>query len=578
MDPSNAASTSGGFDCEFENRPKELQSECSICLLILREPHQTTCCGYSFCQGCIEQIKATIDPVCPLCKSKFSIYHNKWLKRQLDQQRVYCTHKKDGCDWVGPLGKLDEHLNYATETDNLTTGCGFVPVKCHDCNETVPRKGYGVHISDLCEKRPFSCEHCGEYNSTYLDVINNHWPKCPCHPVECVNKCGAHPKRKDRDQHVDFECPLTSIVCEFCPAQVLRGEMHEHLVLNLTTHISLMVNPLHEKLDKAEEEIHKLTDEYQYLQNDVEEEIRKLTDENQYLQDDVKRLCLCAHKNEEEIRRLREDNLETQSLYSEIRQQNEYLRVDYEDLKQKNTALNAKIEELSEKIESAERERKSATSKTFHGHQIVTTASKQGSCRNLLDYDRYYESYVSHSDSDSESSQRWGAKYPPGREIACNWEDDEQSSIPPVVLKMSNYSGYKSGQMGEYWMSEPFYSDTKPSYKLRLSVRASRNLSVFVRLMRGEFDNELAWPFNANITIQLMNHGSGRDWERTIVFKYGHRIIRGDAAGDRGEVRGDPNFIALYENSSFVKNNTLWFRVLCVELINHKDDTYNWWS
>ena len=199
MDSSNGLSKNGGFDCEFENRPKELQTKCSICLLVLREPHQTTCCGYSFCQGCIKQIQAratTISPVCPLCKNEFHAYANKWLKRELYQQRIYCTYRTEGCDWVGPLGKLDEHLNYDAETDDLTKGCGFVPLRCYDCNESVPRKGYGVHISDLCENRPFSCEHCGECNSTYLDVINNHWPKCPCHPVECVNKCGKHTKVK----------------------------------------------------------------------------------------------------------------------------------------------------------------------------------------------------------------------------------------------------------------------------------------------------------------------------------------------------------------------------------------------
>ena len=39
----------GGYDCEFVERPQELQKECPICLIILREPFQVTCCGYSFC-------------------------------------------------------------------------------------------------------------------------------------------------------------------------------------------------------------------------------------------------------------------------------------------------------------------------------------------------------------------------------------------------------------------------------------------------------------------------------------------------------------------------------------------------
>ena len=47
-----------GFDCEFIERPPEaLQSDCPVCMLVLREPHQVTCCGYAFCQEVV-QLKA----------------------------------------------------------------------------------------------------------------------------------------------------------------------------------------------------------------------------------------------------------------------------------------------------------------------------------------------------------------------------------------------------------------------------------------------------------------------------------------------------------------------------------------
>ena len=40
-----------GFECQFvEEPPRSLQSECPICLQILRDPYQTTCCGYAFCK------------------------------------------------------------------------------------------------------------------------------------------------------------------------------------------------------------------------------------------------------------------------------------------------------------------------------------------------------------------------------------------------------------------------------------------------------------------------------------------------------------------------------------------------
>jgi regulator of replication initiation timing len=165
-------------------------------------------------------------------------------------------------------------------------------------------------------------------------------------PVECTNKCGKHTKRKDLVQHLFKECPLTSILCEFCSAQIQRGEMHRHLAENLTTHISLMVDPFHEKISLLSQQI-----------DDAEEKIRELSDDNQYLAGEVERLCLRASKNEEEIHRLRQDNLETQSLYSEMYQRNnelmrnfEGLQKEHEDLKQENEVLHERADQPSAEL------------------------------------------------------------------------------------------------------------------------------------------------------------------------------------------------------------------------------------
>ena len=51
-----ACQTVVGYACDFvDTIPKELQTECSICLHVLRDPHMVDCCGYRFCKSCIEQ-------------------------------------------------------------------------------------------------------------------------------------------------------------------------------------------------------------------------------------------------------------------------------------------------------------------------------------------------------------------------------------------------------------------------------------------------------------------------------------------------------------------------------------------
>ena len=540
-----------GFECEFVEKPKELQFECPVCLLVLRNPQNTSCCGNSFCQWCIKRSKGSINPLCPVCNQEFETHPNKWLQRTLNQLEVYCTYKKEGCDWIGPLGQLDEHLNCDADTRNLTNGCGFVQLRCHDCNDSVPRRGYVTHISNLCEQRPFSCEYCGQYDSKYLDVINHHWPQCPCHPVECTNKYGKCTRRKDLAQHLFSECPRTSVPCEFCSAQILRGEMHEHIVSNLTTHISLMVD---NRLDGICQQV-----------DEAEGKISELKRDNQYVQDE---LHVHAYKNKEELRRLREDiNLKIQTLHEEMHQQNDELmrkyQKEYEDLKQENKELRERVSQLSAEIANFKStEKDDRNSRAILSYASIAAENTQASIRSTSTFATYYDELSAPSYFElSQASSLTGYR---------NFEvQDHQYSpsiqTPPVTLIMADYTAYRSGwKSGEYWVSKPFYSDTRHRYKLCLSVQASGNLSVFVRLMHGEFDDQLDWPFNANITIKLKNHGRGRNWGRKITFRNGHRVTKGTIA--RGG-RGDTNFITLYENSSFVKDDTLWFEVVSIQLV-----------
>ena len=43
---------SGGYDYEFVSEPPD-ELKCSVCLLVVRDPSLTSCCGKHFCQSCI---------------------------------------------------------------------------------------------------------------------------------------------------------------------------------------------------------------------------------------------------------------------------------------------------------------------------------------------------------------------------------------------------------------------------------------------------------------------------------------------------------------------------------------------
>ena len=79
----------------------------------------------------------------------------------------------------------------------------------------------------------------------------------------------------------------------------------------------------------------------------------------------------------------------------------------------------------------------------------------------------------------------------------------------PMEFIISDYSEKK--EANEVWKSSPFYTHNR-GYKFRLNVYPNGNftgrgshLSVYAQLMRGEYDNELEWPFEGDIRVELLN-------------------------------------------------------------------------
>ncbi|XP_064385342.1 uncharacterized protein LOC135334183 isoform X2 [Halichondria panicea] len=235
-----------GFDCEFlDLPPQNLQIDCPVCFQTIREPHQVTCCGKRFCKACIQRVQDSKSS-CPTCKATaFNCFPDKGIKQSLYRLKVICSHQKDGCEWTGELRQLDKHLNTDPLPEKQLDGCQFVEINCiYNCGNQLQRRYIQNHQTKDCPKRPFGCEHCHDYKSTYDDVTNNHWPICESFPVPCPNQCGSTIQRQNIDSHVADECPLTTINCDFhhvgCAVKLPRQDMPEHLRENLLTHISLL--------------------------------------------------------------------------------------------------------------------------------------------------------------------------------------------------------------------------------------------------------------------------------------------------------------------------------------------------
>ena len=250
-----------------------------------------TCCGKSFCRECIERVKADNKP-CPCCKQDgYNDFPNKRLQQPLYGFRVRCSNKEEGCEWTGELRQLDSHLNLNQSSEvNVLEGCEFAEIKCTYCSGIVKRNKLQHHKNDLCDKRPFSCEHCNDYESTYEDVFHNHWPVCGYYSIECPNQCGAFPHRHKLESHVVKDCPLAVIECDFnytgCEVRLPRKNMPGHFKDSLVAHFSLLaVN--HKKL---QEDLVSQSKQQQEVTEAFKTKLKQQQDEIEGLNKEVSRL------------------------------------------------------------------------------------------------------------------------------------------------------------------------------------------------------------------------------------------------------------------------------------------------
>ena len=525
---SEKGNQSFGHECELVQPPPEaLQTDCPICLMVLRKPHIISCCGQSFCLTCIDRIK-TEGKGCPLCSATaFTTMHNRGLQNMLKEFEVRCTYATSGCEWVGKLGHLDDHLNMNPDLEKQLEGCGFVKIPCnHKCGGVFSRHMLANHQEEECPKRPFSCGYCREYTSTFEDVVNNHWPECECYPLSCPNQCTPYAiERQHFEDHLSNVCPLTIVNCDFqyagCEVQFPRKDMPAHLRENFT-HVSLLAamnQKLAEKLLKKDEEINKLSQE---LKETVEKLDKKEKEHQQQLEREISELKSELTKKHDESESLRELRQEIDRNREEKAATTQEFQLEIDQLRKKQaTDTKSLVQKMTEVRKKQERDR------TELERQATTL---QGISAHI--------------------------------------------GLVPLQFTMRDFEKHKAAD--EKWYSEPFYTHPR-GYKMCLRVdangykqRAHRtHVSVFVYLMRGMFDEDAKWPALCDITIELLNWNEDEGYCREFLFGDGvledndaFRVTKGERA-----VRGwgIPTFIShaeLYSRrDDFISNSSIRFRI-----------------
>ena len=513
-----------GYPCEFvEPPPTLLQSECSICLQILCQPHLISCCGHNFCKMCIDQVMEKSRP-CPLCNEEtFTVLHNKGLQRSLNELSVYCSNRKLGCEWKGHLGQYEQHMNEdPAEPELQLLGCPYVEVECkHGCGGRIRRGVIAEHQNEQCPQRPFCCAYCREYDSIHADVVYRHWPVCKKYPMTCPNHCTVYAiERENMKEHLEHDCPRQKVSCEFtfagCEVELPREELDNHLESNQVEHMTMLAEVNQRMADDLAEK---------------DEQIAKLSE-------DVSAKIAAAQA---------ETKQEIQSLRSE----NSMLKQELAELKSNMASMVATLTVTIEQIRNDQMQQKKEVKETNEkaDHKITNLEKNVDQTKKDLSQQCFsIQSYI---------------------------------GLFPVEFVMTNFEHLR--ESGSDWQSVPFYSHLE-GYRLCLVVNPNgvsniegSYVSVYACLMQGEFDDRLKWPFRGAITIQLLNQlddripatGTIRFTENT-PSRYTSRVLNSEKAekgwGLLKFIRYEELHYNNVKNRQFLKDDCLRFRVTKVDL------------
>ena len=147
---------------------------------------------------------------------------------------------------------------------------------------------------------------------------------------------------------------------------------------------------------------------------------------------------------------------------------------------------------------------------------------------------------------------------------------EEQHKTPSegeaVIFKLSGYASKK--EKNEEFYSRPFYS-SPGGYKMCINIDANghgagkgTDVSIFTKLLKGRYDDQLHWPFLGTVTYELLNQlTDDNHFSRVLAYDASCNLYAGRCYGfiqflPHSSLSHDPA-----TNTQYLLDDTLYFRV-----------------
>ena len=506
-------SSIGGYDRDYIELPAD-DLLCKICQYPSREPILTVCCGHNFCKTCLERYRMSkvIDHgSCPYCReTRFQTMPDKRTERYVLNLKVFCPHKQLGCKWTGELRSVDSHVN---EKSSISTGCPFTELECSNgCGVVMQRRLVEGHLKSECELREVKCEYCVT-TGVFHWIVGAHQKECPKYPVECPNHCEAgHVKREEFSKHLK-ECPLAIVECPYaavgCESVVRKNEQMEHVMGSVGQHMEFSKNAIlhmQSELECAKKNSQNTSDRLDAKEKELQSVKRELEATKSRLDD-----------TEHDLKIIRGD-LQTTKERSTLKDQAMIgIKRELQDIKERFRISQEVQSHLKLAINEKEREMGEMRKNTAQNIQTLNEMMQKLKKR-LEETEKSLQHQLDVTTPLFESV--FGSKWC----MELNSLANSGNQFLPVVFKLTDFEKYKKS--GGNWDSPGFYTENG-GYQMYLKVFPNgfntvgahgTHVSVWVPLMKGDYDDHLIWPIKGTLTVQLLNQTRDDNHSEPIEF------------------------------------------------------------
>ncbi|XP_068688044.1 TNF receptor-associated factor 4-like isoform X3 [Montipora foliosa] len=462
-----------GYDYVFVSSVPE-DELCPICSSPLKEPVQTRC-GHRFCSLCLEKSMKRM-PVCPIDRRSLDsgdIFPDRATERKILDYQVKCPSENDSCQWIGELRNIEEHFS-------------------------------------SCQKFPCICpQSCGQTSIP----------------------------RNEINTHLERYCDLTSVACLYshvgCSVMVPRSALERHLQASMETHLSFACQRLQElqnKLvitDKRFEEL-----EAELVRNNDLEELRKS------IMEKIGRLeASLSASNKTEIANTNRKVEKVEAACFRKQQENdefvENTRRILEELQREVDVVKRRLQEqLSTPVGTGTEPRpgtslKRPTMLTPTAPPYPRPAMRLPRLDHRIKkagYERLPETMEDGSENMNDDSQQNALSINPPNAFSQELSPEiyitnkfiwKITQFDDCLQKAKNDS--RKYLLSDLFQSGPYgYRMCAEVHPNGLNEGQDTHLSIFVCLLKGEYDDILPWPFSQKVKITLMDQQPNTYLRRNI--------------------------------------------------------------